>query len=138
MSITGRLSKCGSNVCVCLFVVFTLLTRGTTSDVKHRAIVTQTHFRRYRLFHVRLFFIWFFNKYIYKSETVFFLSSPPPPMLVCMSSMEQPIVDCGHFKAQKSTLGSISCFFGLFIEQKELFGFLVCTILSTCVCSLHQ
>ena len=28
-------------------------------DVKHWAIVTQTHFRRYRQCHVRLLFVWF-------------------------------------------------------------------------------
>ena len=36
----------------CFLVLFILLTRGTTSDVKHRAIVTQSHFRRYRQYHV--------------------------------------------------------------------------------------
>ena len=44
---------------VCLFVLFILLTRGTTSDIKQRVIVTQTHFRRYTQYHVRLFFICF-------------------------------------------------------------------------------
>ena len=44
---------------VCLFVLFILLTRGTTSDVKHRAIA-QIHFRRYGQYHVRLFFYLFF------------------------------------------------------------------------------
>ena len=39
----------------CLFVLFIFLTCGKTSDVKHRAIA-QTLFRRYRQYHVRLFF----------------------------------------------------------------------------------
>ena len=30
-------------------------------NVKHRAIVTQTHFRRYRQYHACLFFIWLLN-----------------------------------------------------------------------------
>ena len=48
-------------VLFCLFVLFILLTRGKTSDVKHWAIA-QTHFRRYRQYNVRLFFfIWFFK-----------------------------------------------------------------------------
>ena len=41
---------------ICLLVLFILLTRGT-SDVKHRAIVIQTQFRRYRQYHIRLFFM---------------------------------------------------------------------------------
>ena len=42
-----------------LFVLFILLTRGKTSDDKHRTIA-QTHFRRYRQYHVRLFFLFGF------------------------------------------------------------------------------
>ena len=41
---------------ICLLVIFILLTRETTLDVKHRTIVTQIHFRRYRQYHVRLLF----------------------------------------------------------------------------------
>ena len=48
---------------VCSLVLFILLTSGTTSDVKHRTIVTQTHFRRYRQYHVRLLIYVFSGKY---------------------------------------------------------------------------
>ena len=48
----------------CLFVLFIFFTRGTTSDVKHRAIVTQIHSQRYRQYHVCLFFL-FFLQYTY-------------------------------------------------------------------------
>ena len=48
---------------VCLFVLFILLTRGKTSDVKHRAIA-QTHFRRYRQYQVRLFFYLVFSFFL--------------------------------------------------------------------------
>ena len=54
---------------VCLLVLFILLTRGTTSDVKHRAIVTQTHFRRYRHYHVHLLVYVFSGKYAVVKQT---------------------------------------------------------------------
>ena len=60
-------SNINLSILVCLFVLFFLLTRGKTSDVKHRAI-TQTHFRRYRHYHVRLFFL-FFLRCICRCET---------------------------------------------------------------------
>ena len=39
--------------------IYPLDLRDNAIDVKHRAIVTQNHFRRYQQYHVRLFFIWF-------------------------------------------------------------------------------
>ena len=56
---------------VCLFVLFILLTRGKMSDVKHR-VIAQTHFRRYRQYHVRLFFylvFYFFFSHKCRCET---------------------------------------------------------------------
>ena len=45
-------------------------------DVKHRAIITQTHFYRYRQYHVRLSFLIFFSG-LCRCETDTCLSSTP-------------------------------------------------------------
>ena len=60
----------------CLLVLFILLTRGTTSDVKHRAIVTQVDFRRYWQYHVRLLFYVFFGIYAVVKQTPVLFFTP--------------------------------------------------------------
>ena len=45
-------------------------------DVKHCAIVIQAHFRRYRQYHVRLFFIFFSSIYAVVKQTLVLSSTP--------------------------------------------------------------